>query len=68
MNQQEFEFMNDLARAFERRYRDTRSLNRCLSIEGRYMGEEVYPHKPEIGLRYGEGGNRVWNHLGCLGV
>ena len=50
MNQQEFEFMNDLARAFERRYRDTRSLNRCLSIEGRYMGEEVYPHKPEIGL------------------
>lgn len=54
MNQQEFEFMNDLARAFELRYRDTRSLNRCLSIEGRYMGEEVSPHKPEIGLRYGE--------------
>ncbi len=54
MNQQEFEFMNDLARAFERRYRDTRSLNRCLSIEGRYMGEEACPHKPEIGLRYGE--------------
>ncbi|HGO8425877.1 TPA: hypothetical protein ACLA91_000541 [Neisseria meningitidis] len=51
MNQQEFEFMNDLARAFERRYRDTRNLNRCLSIEGRYMGEEVYLHKPEIGLR-----------------
>ncbi|HFB7863004.1 TPA: hypothetical protein ACE8W5_002150, partial [Neisseria gonorrhoeae] len=40
--------------AFERRYRDTRSLNRCLSIEGRYMGEEACPHKPEIGLRYGE--------------
>ena len=54
MNQQEFEFMNDLARAFERRYRDTRSRNRCLSIESRYMGEEVYPHEPEIGLRYGE--------------
>ncbi|MGS0922118.1 hypothetical protein ACR30T_00155 [Neisseria gonorrhoeae] len=54
MNQQEFEFMNDLARAFERRYRDTRSLNRCLSIKGRYMGEEACPHKPEIGLRYGE--------------
>ena len=54
MNQQEFEFMNDLARAFERRYRDTRSRNRCLSIESRYIGEEVCPHKPEIGLRYGE--------------
>lgn len=40
MNQQEFEFMNDLARAFEHRYHDTRSRNRCLSIESRYMGRK----------------------------
>lgn len=33
------DLMVSFAKAFERRYRDTKKPNRCLSIEGRYRGK-----------------------------
>lgn len=53
----DLDFMNEFAPAFERRWRDTKSRNRCLSIESRYVGDEVCTGGTEQGdssPKYGE--------------
>lgn len=50
----DFDFMIDFAQAFERRYRDTKKRNHCLSIEWKYIGDYPQERRPTTISRYGE--------------
>ncbi len=51
----ELMFMNDFARAYERRFRDYKKRNHCLSIEYRYQPPSQWENSEKrIESRYGE--------------
>nr|DAX86195.1 MAG TPA: hypothetical protein [Caudoviricetes sp.] len=59
------ELMIDYAQAFERRYRDTKRRDCCLSIEHRYQGEELT--QPTEHTVYGYGEDAFWLGLTAWG-
>lgn len=59
------ELMIDYAQAFERRYRDTKRRDCCLSIEHRYQGEEL--PQPTEHTVYGYGEDAFWLGLTAWG-
>ena len=56
MTAAELDFMIDFTKAFERRWRDVKSRDRCMSIEHRYQSSEVWDDGSltETRSRYGE--------------